>query len=264
MRVVVAVAVVLCAGGALRAQDVAGRESKPTAMAADADPDWEVATVKPSDPNETGVHRVRFNGRHVMFAGDTVEELLSLGYGVQKSQLAGLPDWAKTDRWDIDGMPDVQGEPSVTHIQELMRKILAERFGMKLHHEQRMMAVFALTVAKGGAKLAAAGDPNGQPRDHGGAGNGQVSKRFTSTSMSDLILTLRFYTGRPVVDQTGLKGRYDFSLRWSQDEAQAAADPNAPPGVFTAIQEQLGLKLEAGKAPADVVVVDKVERPEAN
>jgi uncharacterized protein (TIGR03435 family) len=246
------------------AQDAGDQAPRPGMMARDADPDWEVATVKPSAPSDTGVHRVRLQGRHVMLLGDSVEELLSLGYGVQKNQITGLPDWAQTQRWDVDGIPDATGEPSLRQIQAMMRRILNERFGLTLHHEQRVLRVYALTVAKNGAKLPkSTGDPTGSPHDDGGSANGRVSKRFTNTAMPDLILTLLFYTDRPVVDQTGIKGRYDFKLQWTTNEAQTSA-PDAPPGLFTAIQEQLGLKLEPVKAPTDVLVIDAVQKPGPN
>jgi uncharacterized protein (TIGR03435 family) len=118
-------------------------------------------------------------------------------------------------------------------------------------------------VAKGGEKLAkSGGDPNGLPQDNAQGGTIRTH-RFTNTSMSDLALMLLLDVSRPVVDQTGLQGRYNFQLKWLKDEA-GASDPNAPPGLFTAIQEQIGLKLEAVRAPADVLVIDKVERPGAN
>ena len=134
---------------------------------------------------------------------------------------------------------------------------------MKLHHEQREMPVYALTVAKGGTKMArSTGDPNGHPQENGGGGNIR-SFKFTNTSMPDLALLLLVELDRPVVDHTGLQGRYDFGLKFSKDDANTA-DPNAPPRIFTAIQEQVGLKLEPVKAPADVLVIDKIERPSAN
>jgi uncharacterized protein (TIGR03435 family) len=135
---------------------------------------------------------------------------------------------------------------------------------MKMHKDQRVMPVYALTVTKGGAKLTnSADDPNGQPIDYGGNTNGSVNKRFVNTSMPDFILTLLFYADRPVVDRTTLQGRYDFQLRWTADEAHGT-EPDAPPELFTAIQEQIGLKLEPVKAAADVIVIDRVERPESN
>jgi uncharacterized protein (TIGR03435 family) len=126
------------------------------------------------------------------------------------------------------------------------------------------MPVFALTVAKGGPKMTAStSDPTNPPGRDVRGGNGQWLNTFTNTSMPDLALMLLFYTDRPIVDQTGLKGRYDFKLQWTMDDAQAAGS-DAPPGLFTAIQEQLGLKLEPVRAKADVLVVDTVERPGAN
>lgn len=164
----------------------------------------------------------------------------------------------------MDGLADVNGEPNVAQLHGMVRKVLAERFGMKLHREQREMPVFALTVGKGGAKLSAStGDPNGQPNERGRRGVGWQLYTYTNTSMPVLALELLSSVDRPIVDQTGLKGRYDFQLKWLTDDSHAT-DPDAPPVLFTAIQEQLGLKLEPVKAPADVLVIDKVERPGAN
>jgi uncharacterized protein (TIGR03435 family) len=232
-------------------------------MAKDADPDWDVVTVRPSAPSDKGDY-IDMHGRHWTFERETVEAMLVIGYDVQKKQLAEEPDWAKTDQWDVNGLSDTDGEPDLKQLQSMMRKVLAERFGLKLHHEQRQMPIFALTVAKGGPKLTEnTTDPNGHMDSNGGSGNGWRSSRFSNASMSDLALILNFHVDRPVVDQTGLKGRYDFQLKWLTDDNHAA-DPGAPPVLFTAIQEQLGLKLEPVKAPADVLVIDKVERPGAN
>ena len=240
-----------------------GRAAKRVPMAAHADPDWEVATVRPSGPNEKGDH-IDLHGRHVTLHNETAEMMLVIGYNVQKNQILGAPDWVKTERWDVDGLADVDGEPNVMQLQTMVRKALQERFGLKLHREQREMPVYALTVAKGGPRLTTnTTDPNGVPRDDGGASNGWGSKQFTNTSMRELALILMFYTDRLVVDQTGLGGRYDFKLQWTADEMHAT-DPDAPPGLFTAMQEQLGLKLEAVRAPAAVLVVDAVERLGAN
>ena len=233
-------------------------------MARDAAPDWEVVTVKPTDPSETGGQRVRLTGRRVQLTNTTVEQFLLLGYGVHKSQLAGEPEWAKTERWNVDGEPDVEGEPNWAQIQGLMRKILTERFGLKLHREQRELPVYAMTVAKGGLKMTPnTSDPNGLMDQQNNSVRGREVQNLRNASMADLATILQFRIGRPVVDQTGLKGRYDFNLQWTTDESQLTV-PDAPPGIFTAIQEQIGLKLEPVKAQVDVLVVDKVERPGAN
>ena len=96
-----------------------------------------------------------------------------------------------------------------------------------------------------------------------GGTNGRHVEALKNASIADLALILQFHVDRPIVDQTRLKGRYDFKLQWTVDEAQTTAE-DAPPGLFTAIQDQIGLKLERVKAPADVLVIDKVERPGAN
>ena len=119
---------------------------------------------------------------------------------------------------------------------------------MKLHHEQREMPVYALTVAKGKDEDdQSTGDPNGLPNENGGGGSIRTFK-FTNTSMPDLALMLLVELDRPV-DHTGVLGRYDFQLKFSKDET-GTTDPNAPPRIFTAIQEQVGLKLDLVKAPA--------------
>ena len=247
---------------ALCAQDAAKPEPLKM-MAADADPDWEVTTVRPSDPNG-GNDRINVRGRHIVIENESVQTMVRFAYGVQPSQIAGAPDWAKAERWDADGVPDVEGQPDVRQFQSMVRKLLAERFALKLHHEQREMPVFALTLAKGGPKLVPSkGDPNGRPRQDLGGANGRQTRKFTNTSMQDLALMLQFASDRPIMDQTGLKGRYDFQLNWTTDDTRST-EPDAPPGIFTAIQEQIGLKLEPVKAPADVLVVDRVERPGAN
>jgi len=244
-------------------QSEANSATVPPMMAKEADPDWELTTVKPANPNDTH-RRIVTDGRRVRLEGQTAERLIVLGYGVRKSQIVNAPDWVSTERFDIEGLSDAVGQPNGKQLQGLLRKVLEDRFGMKMHKDQRVMPVYALTVTKGGAKLTnSADDPNGQPIDYGGNTNGSVNKRFVNTSMPDFILTLLFYADRPVVDRTTLHGRYDFQLRWTADETHGT-EPDAPPGLFTAIQEQIGLKLEPAKAAADVIVIDRVERPESN
>ena len=128
------------------------------------------------------------------------------------------------------------------------------------------MPVFALTLAKSGAKLTAnTSDPDGWMDQHNRESNGVHVEALKNASMADLALILQFHVDRPVVDQTGLKGHYDFKLQWAVDGDDAhTSAPDAPAGLFTAIQEQIGLKLERVRAPADLLAIDKVERPGAN
>ena len=233
-------------------------------MAKDADPDWEVVTVRPTDPTVTSAS-IRMEGREFVLENRSVETLLLAGYGVHKKQIADAPDWTRTERWDIKGVPDVPGQPSLKQMQSLIRKVLVERFGLQSHTETREMPVYALTVAKGGEKMTAnVGDPNGLPDENDRENGGVRTMQSANVSMGDLALILKFFLDRPVLDQTGLTGRYDFRLQWTFDDSRAPADGTAPPSLFTAMQEQLGLKLDAVKAPAEVLVVDKVEKPGAN
>ena len=250
--------------GPLRAQDGSSLKTvQPAMMPKDEDPDWEAVTIKPSDPSDPVSH-INIRGRNVMIESQSVEAMMRFAYGVQHSQIVGAPEWMKTERWDVAGVPDGQGKPNLPQFQSMMRKLLAERFGLTLHHEQREMPVFALTVAKGGTKLVkSTRNPSFGPGSGGSAANGIEDHRYTNTSMSDLALMLMIYVDRPIVDQTGLQERFDFELRWTKDDA-AATGTDSPPGLFTAIQEQLGLKLQPAKAPADVLVIDKVQRPSAN
>ena len=236
-------------------------EDKP--MARDADPDWEVVTVRPGDPNghNAGFH---LEGRQVFIERKTVMDMLLVGYEMHKKQIANEPDWAHSEIWDVKGVPDTPGKPSLRQLQGLVRKALVERFGLVTHTEQREMEVYALTVTKGGHKMTpSAGDPNGLPNENDNGGT-IVNMRVENMSMKEFALLTKFFTDKPVVDQTGLSGRFDFQMKWTADESRAPTDGSAPPGLFTAMQEQLGLKLEPVKAKTDVLVIDKVEKPGAN
>jgi uncharacterized protein (TIGR03435 family) len=260
----VGVLMVGCTSGITLSQNATNiGAQQPQMMPKEADPDWEVVTIK---PNNTGEKRDRMDveGRHVIAKNETVEAMLVTGFNVQKNQIVGLPDWARTEHWDADGVPNVEGRLDVQQWQSMMRKLLDERFGLKLHKEQREMSVFALITARGGPKLTAnASDSEGHPIRNVRVGDGQRTDTFTNTSMSDLATMLLFSVDKPIVDHTGLKGRYDFKLQWSTNDANASA-ADAPPGLFTAMQEQLGLKLEAVRAQADVLVVDAVAKPTPN
>ena len=233
-------------------------------MAADADPAFEVATIKPSEPNDPtdGFHT---RGRHLFIENQTVNKLIAFAYGMNGKQIAGGPAWLGTDRFDIDGVPDIDGTPSLKQEQGMVKKLLAERFKLTFHREKRELSVYAITVGKGGPKLVkSVGDLIGMPSQDADQHGTELDTRFKNMSMADFGFCMQFFVDRPIVDQTGLVGKYDFKLRWSFDETEASSNPNAAPGLFTAVQEQLGLKLEAVKAQADVIVIDKVERPSAN
>jgi len=262
---VVAGVVLSCACGVVCAQDAAaGSEIKPQAMTKNVDPDWEVVAVRSSDPNGDQ-YGFQTHGREIDLYRRTVEQMLVFGYGLHEKQLVNLPDWARHEEWDVKGVPDAQGKLSIWQFKNLVRKALVERFGLQTHTEQREMAVFALTVTKDGAKIVKnASGPDGERDESEDWNGGQVTMHAVNMSMAELAQWMNFAAEKPVIDRTGLAGGYDMGLRWTVDELKLPAGANMPPGLSTAVEEQLGLKLEPVKAPADVLVIDKVEQPGEN
>src|SRR5438874_9284319 len=133
-------------------------------------------------------------GRPIIIENNTVEAMLRFAYGVQRSQIARAPDWIKTERFDAKGIPNLEGRPDLKQFQSMIQKLLAERFGLKLHHEQREIPVFALTVPKGGPKMTASkGDPNGMPDDSGGSDKGRQIRKYMNVSMADVAMMMQFH-----------------------------------------------------------------------
>jgi len=223
-------------------------------------------SVKARDPNApSNSQSTGMKGRQYTMVNRTVRAMLLFAYGMHKTQLVGGPGWIESERWDVQGVPNVPGHPNLKQAQILTRKLLEERFGLKVHKETKEMAVYAISVAKGGEKMPRSmGDPNGSPDENESSNGGLVTMRMTNMSIGEFAPDLASFLDRPAVDQTGLTGRYDFQLKWTADESRAPTDGTAPPDMFTAIQQQLGLKLEPAKAQTDLLVVDAVRRPSAN
>lgn len=244
------------------APDVAGAQQSVPPMRVDANPSFEVATIKLSDP-ANGSSGFQTDGRRVTVLNETVESMLIFAYGVQKSQIIGAPAWFASDHYDIRGVPDVPGEPNFDQVKGMVRKLLADRYSLKMHPDQRELLVYALRLSKGGPRMATNPNPSANTSDQTG-NNGRLSDwRFTNQSMDDFAQFLQFAMDRPVVNQTALPGKYDFRLKWASDQV-LEKDPEAGASIFTAIQEQIGLKMDAVKAPAKVFVIDHVERPSEN
>ena len=236
-------------------------------------PGYEVATIKPSNPDQQG-RGFNLNGRHLLARNFTVEGLIALAYNLHSTQVVGGPDWIKTDRFDMDILPDHEGLPSIDQARGIVRKILADRFALKFHDDSKELSVYVLSVAKTGPKFTKSGsDPSSPPGLGGPPGN----MRVRNASMAEFAQVMQGNVlDRPVLDQTGLKDRYDFAFKWTPDESQyggrippqntadGAANADPPPPLFTAIQEQIGLKLDAVKAPAKVMVIESVQKPSAN
>ena len=253
-----------CAHTFAAAQSTPANVEPTKRMPASADPAFEVVTVKPSDPDARG-SAIHADAGRFRIKNQTLSTMLLFAYGVHAKQIVDAPAWISADRYDADGVLDTEGEPSLKQMQRITQKMLADRFQLRFHRESREMQVYAITVAKGGPKLEKSkGDPDALGDENDQSHGGQITQTITNFSMADFALIMQFFTDRPVVDQTGLTGKWDFKWTWTADESRVAPDANAAPGMFTAIQEQLGLKLDAVKAPADAFVIDHIERPSPN
>ena len=241
-------------------------------MDANASPSFEVATIKPTKPDAQG-KAFLVRGRRFQTINVSLDEMISFAYGVHAKQVTGAPSWAETDKFDIDAQPDGEGAPSDKQWKGMLQKLIGERFKLTFHRDKKELSVYVLSVAKTGQKLTkSAGDPNGLP---GLFFRGLGDLIVSNANMADFAgLMQEAVLDRPVLDQTGLNGRFDFTLKWTPDDSQfggmgAKIPPptdsaTAPPGLYTAIQEQIGLKLDATKAPAEVLVIDHVEKPSEN
>ena len=231
-------------------------------MAKGAHPSFEVASVRLSDPAS---HRQGINadGHRMTLHGQTVTSMMMFAYGRHPSMIVEGPPWRSEDRYDIDGVIDLLGQPDTSQMQEIVQKMLASRFGLKLHREKRELRYYAVVVAKGGARLIKSPDQEAQPENYGKQVPGGMEMKFDHFTVAHFALAMQYFVDRPLVDETGLADVYDFTLKWAPGDAQGA-DADTPPGLFTAVQEQLGLKLDAKKGLVEVVVVDGLERPSAN
>jgi uncharacterized protein (TIGR03435 family) len=244
--------------------------SRIVSMATDAKPGVEVATIKPTQPG-TQLFMLVMQGENLVVKNFPLKYLIKFAYDMPERRIVGGPGWMDTEKWDIEAKPDTPGTPSIAQMRLMMQKLLADRFALKVHEEKRNMAGFALIVGKNGPMVTRSADAlesaNFTLYPWGMLGTRSATMgEFARLLQSDVL-------GQPVVDNTGLGGRWDFTLKWTPDETQfmgmnppppAADDANAPPPLFTAIQEQLGLKLEPQKADAPVLLVGHVERPSPN
>ncbi len=246
----------------------------PKRMAPDANPAFEVATIKPSDPAHPE-QIITLRGAEVITTNVTVHALINLAYWLHPKQLAGGPAWTETEKFDMAGKPDAPGQPNVDQMKVMIQKLLVDRFQLKFHFEKRELPVYAVRLAKNGAKITQSqDDPKGIPGWGFGRNASGMIMNFHNSPMSQFTAVLQNSTDRPVVDQSGLTGRYDFTLNFTPDAAMAALlggpptpagdNPDAAPDLFAAFQQQLGLKLEPTRAPVNVMVIDKVEKPSEN
>jgi uncharacterized protein (TIGR03435 family) len=202
--------------------------------------------------------------------GTTVRSLLINAYNlIIDDQIEGLPGWANTDRFDIQGKMDTETMEALKKLDReakghqrslMLQAMLADRFNLKIHHDTKDLPIYALVVAKGGSKLKeAAADANGGYSM--GFGGKEEFLKGHGVELESLAYSLSSNVGRIILNKTGLSGKYEIDLKWSPQENPSEDDG---PSIFTALQEQLGLKLEPIKAPVESIVIEHVDRPTEN
>jgi len=229
----------------------------PSARAQSSRPQFEVASVKAAKPSDTGFMDTT-PGRFVA-TGIPLRILLKEAYDLMDAQIDGGPDWINGDLWNVEGKA-APGETDESKITKMVQSLIEERFQLRFHRETRELPVYELTIPKGGPKMKVSANP-GTP--HGRMGRGSIEG--TNFTVEILVKVLAHELDRPLIDKTALTGKYDMKLQWSREFDRSGNAP-APdqPGLFTALQEQLGLKLESSKGPVEVLVIDFVSKPTEN
>jgi uncharacterized protein (TIGR03435 family) len=234
-------------------------------------------TIKPTDPDERGGVYMKMQSVNRFIArAYTLEALIASAYGLTPRAISGGEAWTDSDRYDITALTPGDVQPNLDEQRSMLRKLLADRFQLIFHRESRELPVYAITVVKSGPKLKPSTSEPGTPaklistmfsEEKGGvhtllpARNANMAQ-FAAMMQQDIV-------DRPVVDSTGLSGAYDFDLEWTPDESQFGGKlprsvESTKPSLFTAMQEQLGLRMEPTKGLVQTLVIDRVERPSDN
>jgi uncharacterized protein (TIGR03435 family) len=252
---------------------------------------FDVVSIKQYPKNDLMI-RIRTTPDGVEVHGMPMHMILREAFGVTNSQLLGEPDWVNTERYELEAKVAPDDAPRLKQISNddrwvLLLPVLEDRCKLKFHHETRQITVYTLVVAKGGIRMQPSPPPGSAPAAPGPGGGpplppspspgnaGGIFFTARSATMPSLVRMLSRTLGSPVVDKTGLTGKYDYVLQFAPDESVRANMSSGPgsgmpppesdgPSIFTAVQEQLGLKLEARKEAVDVVVIDHMEQPTVN
>jgi uncharacterized protein (TIGR03435 family) len=227
---------------------------------------FEVASIKPSRNPSADSNLDSAPGGRLTATNITVRELIRLAYGVKDYQIEHAPGWLEGERYDIAAKSAAATTRSLDQEQSQIRELLTDRFHLATHRETKPMQVYLLVMARDGPKLTEHNDGTGSGTRR--ACGHLAGKRLTMDTFA-AVLSRQFE--RDVLNRTGLTGMYDFQLDWTPDSGPCPTPPDseagsvtALPSIFTAIQQQLGLKLESSKGPVEFLVIDHVERPTGN
>jgi uncharacterized protein (TIGR03435 family) len=233
---------------------------------------FDEAVIRPADTETKGRYLI-MQGTH-RFVGKfySLKLLVAAAYDLNPREISGGPAWVDADHFDILAITPGDVRPTHDEQMTMLRTLLSDRFKLTFHREQKVFSIYQLELASSGPKIKpSTAPPDDPPALISTVYPQKITLPARNATMSDLTSLLqRAVLDRPVVNKTGLSGRYDFDLTWAPDETQFGGEvPIAPsdgpsPPLFTAMQEQLGLRLEATRGPVDALVIDTAERPTAN
>jgi uncharacterized protein (TIGR03435 family) len=220
---------------------------------------FEVVSIKPNRSGAVASDTNTTPGR-LSLTNVTPLSLIFRAFGVLAPQVVGAPDWLSSERYDVVAVTEGPVELNDKDRQPFIRSMLAERWKFRFHTETRNMNLYSLGQSKDGSKMASYNGSGEYAMKLGSADGGRTVLRSTRGNMGRLVEILSGLTNSLVFNDTGLSGAYDFTLEWVQDQNTEATGPS----LFTALQEQLGLRLASVRKPVEVIVIDHIERPSEN
>jgi uncharacterized protein (TIGR03435 family) len=235
--------------------------------------DFEVASIRRSEPGNLRGSTFEFlPGGVLRIANGTLRAILETAYDVREFQILGGPGWVNSERYDIlaRSADSVSNEAGATNdvkaVRLRLQALLRQRFNLEVHRETRELPEYALEVAKKGPKLIQDDASNGSNNARTGIQRSCGQMIGTNTTVANLSLMLARQLDRPVLDRTGLTGKYNFQFAWTPDTGPCSGSPESSnaPSIFTALEDTLGLRLESMKGPVDTLIIDRAERPSEN
>jgi uncharacterized protein (TIGR03435 family) len=241
---------------------------------------FDVATIKPAGPDDPKAGRyIRMQSAHRFEAKNyTLNGLIAAAYDLTPRAISGGPAWSESERYEIIALAPSDLRPTFDEQMVMLKKLLSERFHLVFHREKKKFSIYELTVASGGPRITSSKSPFDEesnvtstlfPAASGGIDHALLPAHNITMRQFASVLQ-RAILDRPVVDKTRLAGRYDFDLEWTPDNSQfggqlpSGAPDSDKPGLFAAIQQQLGLKITATRGLLDTLAIDSIERPSEN
>lgn len=238
-------------------------------------PKYEVSSIKPNGGSDFRfAFRIEPNGS-LNATGITLKRLMMTAWQLQGFRIVGGPAWVDSQRWDVQAKSGVARSVSYDQSSQMLRTMLKERFQLQTHSEKRDLPIYELVVDRKGPKFARVTDP--KTKHDVRIANGSI--QFTNATVATFASQLSYALARPVIDKTGISGEFNFALKWTPAPGEdggpttSGLPPGTPeepasiqdgPSIFTAITEQLGLRLKSGRGPVEILVIDHAEKPDAN